>query len=69
MMFDGESISAYGIEKAFDWYEIPEKNRWWFAQKIITYFSTCKEFNYKKLSKMRNNDGNRQPKPKIKPNS
>jgi len=49
MIFDGESISATGIEKAMEWSDIP-KNQWWLmSQKISSYFASMRMHNGQRM--------------------
>lgn len=42
LMWDGERLSAYGIQKALEWSYIDEEDHPFLARKIVTYFAEVK---------------------------
>ena len=42
MIFDGEHISADGIDKALEWSGIPKQMRWNLGQKVGVYFAATR---------------------------
>jgi len=49
MIYNGESISAYGIEKAMVWSDIPREEWWNFSQKIASYFAAMRKSDQKRI--------------------
>lgn len=49
IIWDGESISAYGISKALEWSYIDDEDFPMLARKLVIYFTEVKKQQYNKM--------------------
>jgi len=50
IIYNGETISPTGIEKAMSWSGVPEEGWWELSQKIANYFQSCRAYANRQMT-------------------